>query len=204
MLACLAAVILRPCLPSIAALWKPLPILLFLCSFPVGIAFRQGQVTIISLTALLCLLCRDSERPRLPRGNPACLGARQVSDRVTSRTVVSGVASMAVYCWIRKRSCRRRRSLRLPYGPSRPGSLLAVPNACKLHGYHNASAVRRHPYRNAKFIWLLLFSIRGSALGADAYPLLFASSVGLGRISASISATGAACRCACELSPFSL
>src|SRR5437879_4803674 len=53
MLACLAAVILRPCLPSIAALWKPLPILLFLCSFPVGLAFRQGQVTII----LLLLYC---------------------------------------------------------------------------------------------------------------------------------------------------
>jgi hypothetical protein len=51
MLACLAAVILRP--SSIAALWKPLPILLFLCSFPVGIAFRQGQVT----TILLLLYC---------------------------------------------------------------------------------------------------------------------------------------------------
>ena len=51
MLACLAAVTLR--LPSIAALWKPLPILLFLCSFPVGVAFRQGQVTLI----LLLLYC---------------------------------------------------------------------------------------------------------------------------------------------------
>jgi hypothetical protein len=53
MLAFLAAVILRPYIPSIAALWKPLPILLFLCSFPLGLAFRQGQVTAI----LLLLYC---------------------------------------------------------------------------------------------------------------------------------------------------
>jgi alpha-1,2-mannosyltransferase len=52
-LACLAGVILRPFLPSIADLWKPLPVLLFLCSFPLGIAFREGQVTII----LLLLYC---------------------------------------------------------------------------------------------------------------------------------------------------
>src|SRR5438105_2229276 len=51
MVACLAAVMLR--LHSIAALWKPLPILLFLCSFPLGLAFRQGQVTAI----LLLLYC---------------------------------------------------------------------------------------------------------------------------------------------------
>jgi hypothetical protein len=67
-LACLAAVVLRPFLPSMADIWKPLPILLFLCSFPVGLAFRQGQVTII----LLLLYCGCFAA--IQRGQDFCAG----------------------------------------------------------------------------------------------------------------------------------
>jgi hypothetical protein len=49
MLVWLAAVVLRPYMPAIAALWKPLPILIFLCYFPVGIALREGQMSLIVL-----------------------------------------------------------------------------------------------------------------------------------------------------------
>ena len=55
MLAWLAAVVLRPYLPALAALWKPLPIVIFLCFIPVGIALREGQMSLIVL--LLYCVC---------------------------------------------------------------------------------------------------------------------------------------------------
>jgi hypothetical protein len=49
-----SALLMRPYLPRLAAVWPPLPIALFLFFFPAGIALMQGQDSILLLVLYCC------------------------------------------------------------------------------------------------------------------------------------------------------
>jgi len=60
----LSAAVVRPHLPFIAGIWGGLPAFIFLCFFPVGIALREGQMSLILLLLYcLCFAASQTSRP---------------------------------------------------------------------------------------------------------------------------------------------
>jgi hypothetical protein len=64
MMAVFAAAVMRPYLAGIADVWQGLPTFLFLCFVPVGIALREGQLSLIML--LLCCTCFAASQTSRP------------------------------------------------------------------------------------------------------------------------------------------
>jgi hypothetical protein len=63
-MAVLAAGVMRPYLAGLTDKWQGLPIFLFLCFFPVGIALREGQLSLIVLLLYCaCFAATQTSRP---------------------------------------------------------------------------------------------------------------------------------------------
>jgi Glycosyltransferase family 87 len=63
-MAVLAAAVMRPYLAGLTDKWQGLPIFLFLCFFPVGIALREGQLSLIVLLLYCaCFAATQTSRP---------------------------------------------------------------------------------------------------------------------------------------------